>query len=82
MLLDRMDADEEVQAVIRFVAELLDGEEFSLNEEVARSDQTGGHLNRALLSLTKHFGNLRNEVADVLRAYVRQCAIELNCRRG
>jgi glutaminase len=81
MLLDRMDADEEVQAVIGFVAELLDGEEFSLNEEVAHSDQTGGHLNRALLSLTRHFGNLRNEVDDVLRAFVRQCAIELNCRQ-
>lgn len=81
MLLDRMDADEEVQAVIGFVAELLEGEEFSLNEEVARSDQTGGHLNRALLSLAKHFGNLRNEVADVLRAFVRQCAIELDCRQ-
>jgi glutaminase len=81
LLLDRLSADEEVQAVIDFVAELLDGEDFSLNEEVARSDETGGHLNRAILSLTRHFGNLRNEIADVMRAYVRQCAIELTCQQ-
>jgi glutaminase len=81
MLLDRLSAEEEVQAVIDFVAGLLDGEDFSLNEEVARSDETGGHLNRAILSLAKHFGNLRNEIADVMRAYVRQCAIELTCRQ-
>lgn len=81
MLLERMSAEEEVQAVVDFVAGLLDGEEFSLNEEVARSDQTGGHLNRALLSLAKHFGNLNHDIADVLGAYVRQCAIELSCRQ-
>jgi glutaminase len=81
MLLDRYSADEEVQAVVDFVAELLEGEKFSLDEKVARSDETGGHLNRALLSLAKHFKNVRNEIDDVMRAYVRQCAIELSCRQ-
>lgn len=81
MMLDRMSPEDEVQAVIDFVAGLLDGEDFTLNEEVARSDETDGHLNRSLLSLAKHFGNLRNDLADVLRAYVRQCAIELTCRQ-
>jgi glutaminase len=79
LLLDRYSADEEVQAVTDFVAAQLDGEKFTLDEEVARSDETGGDLNRALLSLAKHFGNLRNDIADVMRAYVRQCAIELTC---
>lgn len=81
MLLDRYSAEEEVQAVIGFVTKLLDGEQFRLNEEVARSDETGGDLNRSLLSLAKHFGNLRNDIADVMRAYVHQCAIELSCRQ-
>jgi glutaminase len=80
-LLDALDADQEVQAVVDFVASLLGGEEFSLNEEVANSDQTGGHLNRSLLSLAKHFGNVRNEIAEIMKAYVRQCAIELSCRQ-
>src|SRR5690606_16282242 len=81
MMLDRMSAEDEVQAVVDFVAELLDDEDFTLNEEVARSDEDGGHLNRALLSVAKHFDNLRHDIADVLRAYVRQCAIELTCRQ-
>jgi glutaminase len=80
-LLDTLDADQEVQAVIDFVSRLLEGEEFSLNEEVANSDQTGGHLNRSLLSLAKHFGNVRNNIPDIMKAYVRQCAIELSCRQ-
>jgi glutaminase len=80
-LLDRYSAEEEVQAVVDFVSELLGGEEVSLNEEVARSDRTGAHLNRSLLSLAKHFGNVRNAISDILSAYVRQCAIELSCRQ-
>jgi glutaminase len=81
VLLDALSADEEVQAVIDFVRDLLGGEDFSLNEEIAEADRTGSHLNRALLSLAKHFGNVSNDIADVLRAYVRQCAIELSCRQ-
>jgi glutaminase len=80
-LLDKLSADEEVQAVVDFVCGLLDGEDFSLNEEIAEADRTGSHLNRSLLSLAKHFGNVRNDIADILRAYVRQCAIELSCRQ-
>ena len=81
MMLDRMNAKDEVQAVVNFVSELLDGDSFDLNEEVARSDDTGGHLNRSILSLIKHHNNLKNEIADVMEAYVRQCAIELSCRQ-
>ncbi|MFN4088071.1 MAG: glutaminase [Alphaproteobacteria bacterium] len=81
MLLDSLDAEREVQAVTDFVRDLLDGETFGLNEAVARSDETGGHLNRALLSLATHFGNVRNDIHQIMRAYVRQCAIELSCRQ-
>jgi glutaminase len=81
MLLEKLDPKREVQAVIDFVASLLDGDDFSLNEEVARSDETGSHLNRSLLSLAKHFGTVRNDIDQVMKAYVRQCAIELSCRQ-
>ena len=81
MLLDRMDEKEEVDAVREFVSGLLGGEEVPLNEEVARSDEEGGHLNRAMLELAMHFGNVRNEIPRIMEAYVRQCAIELSCRQ-
>ena len=81
MLLDSLEPEREVQAVIGFVASLLDGETFGLDEAVARSDETAGHLNRALLSLATHFGNVRNDIHRIMKAYVRQCAIELSCRQ-
>lgn len=81
MLLDSSGPDEEVQAVVGFVERLLGGESFGLNEEVARSDDDAGSLNRAMLNISKHFGNVRNPVDKIMKSYVRQCAIELSCRQ-
>ncbi|MGI8704510.1 MAG: glutaminase [Sphingomicrobium sp.] len=81
MLLDTLEPDEEVQTVIQFVERLLDGDSFSLNEEVAKSDEDAGSLNRAILNISQHFGNVRNDIDKIMKAYVRQCAIELSCRQ-
>ena len=82
MLLDMLESEEEeVQAVVRFVEQLLGGDGFSLNEKVAKSDEDAGNLNRAMLNIARHFGNVRNDIADIMRAYARQCSIELSCRQ-
>jgi glutaminase len=81
MLVSHYGPEEETEAVVNFVSGLLDGEEFGINHEVATSDEEGGHLNRALMSLAKHFGNFENDIERVMDAYVRQCAIELSCRQ-
>lgn len=81
MLVSLLGPDEEVRAVIDFVAGLLEGDEVSVSEEVARSDEEAGDLNRALMSLARHFGNFENPIERVMRAYVHQCAIELSCRQ-
>ena len=80
-LIDLLEPEAEVEAVIDFVSALLDGEAFGINEEVARSDDEAGHMNRALASVAKHYGNFHNEVQRVMDAYVHQCAIELSCRQ-
>jgi len=66
-------------ATVRFVRDQA-GEEAALDEEVLASETQGGDLNRAILSFLRHHGNLRGEVDDVLRSYVRQCAVRLDCR--
>lgn len=81
MLLDTLEPDEEVEAVVEFVDGLLDGDGFTLDEEVAKSDEEAGNLNRAMLNISKHFGNVRNGIDKIMAAYVRQCAIELSCRQ-
>lgn len=81
MLLDTLKPEEEVEAVVEFVATLLDNDGFSLNEKVADSDEGSGSLNRAMLNIANHFGNVRNPIDKIMKAYVRQCAIELSCRQ-
>lgn len=81
MLLDTLKPEEEVEAVVEFVGTLLDGDGFSLNEKVADSDEGSGSLNRAMLNIANHFGNVRNPIDKIMKAYVRQCAIELSCRQ-
>lgn len=81
MLLDTLKPEEEVEAVVEFVGTLLDGDEFTLNDKVADSDEGSGSLNRAMLNIANHFGNVRNPIDKIMKAYVRQCAIELSCRQ-
>ncbi len=51
----------------------------SLDPDVMESDRTGGDLNRSLMSMARHHGNLRHEVDAVMEAYVHQCAIKVDC---
>jgi glutaminase len=63
------------------IAELLDGEEVGVDDVVAGSETGSNFGNRAMAFLSKHFGNFHNEVDDVLRDYVQQCAISMSCRQ-
>jgi glutaminase len=81
MLLDTLNPEEEVEAVVKFVGTLLGSDGFSLNEKVADSDEGSGSLNRAMLNIANHFENVRNPIDKIMKAYVRQCAIELSCRQ-
>ncbi len=49
------------------------------NRAVAASERRTSHRNAAMAHLMKAFGNLNNSVDDVLDAYCRHCAIEMNC---
>ena len=66
--------------VVDFVRRQIGGERLAIDGEVEASDREGGHLNRSLMSMAKHHGNLHHEVEAVMDAYVRQCAIAMDCR--
>ncbi len=65
--------------VVHFLQGLLDAK-IELHPEVMKSDRTGGDLNRSLMFMAKHHGNLKHTVEQVMDAYVHQCAITLDCR--
>jgi glutaminase len=66
-------------ATVRFVREAAKEPDAPLDKEVLASETEGGDLNRAILSFMRHHDNLRGTVDDVLRSYVRQCALRLDC---
>ncbi len=66
--------------VVRLVERMLEGDAMELNPEVMNSDRTGGDLNRSLMFMARHHGNLKHPVEKVMDAYVHQCAITLDCR--
>ena len=66
--------------VVGLLRRLLDTKTIDLHDEVMASDRTGGDLNRSLMFMARHHGNLDNPVEKVMDAYVHQCAITLDCK--
>lgn len=65
--------------VVHCLEGLLD-DKIELHPEVMDSDRTGGNLNRSMMFMAKHHGNLKHKVEAVMDAYKHQCAIMLDCR--
>lgn len=65
------------------VAELLRNEarnqKIDFDAKVAADQAANGDRNAALAHLLASFGNLRNDVDEVLDHYFRQCAIQMSC---
>ncbi|MEP6504388.1 MAG: glutaminase A, partial [Betaproteobacteria bacterium] len=66
-------------AVVEFLRPLCGNKDVHYNRAVAGSERRTSHRNAAMAHLMKAFGNLANSVDDVLDAYCRHCAIEMNC---
>ncbi|MGO3181967.1 MAG: glutaminase [Aequorivita sp.] len=66
---------------LNFVRELAHDESIEYNDTIAESERETGFNNYAAANLLKSFGNLQNEVEDVLDFYFHQCSIMMNCRQ-
>lgn len=51
------------------------------NREVADSERATGYLNAAIANMLKYYGNLTNDIEDVLHFYFMQCSVEMDCRQ-
>lgn len=69
------------QDFLNFVRELAHDESIDYNETIAESERETGFNNYAAANLLKSFGNLHNEVEDVLDFYFHQCSIMMNCKQ-
>jgi glutaminase len=66
-------------ALIHFIRKLSNRNDIGYDRAVAQSELRTAHRNAAMAQFMKSFGNLNNEVADVIEAYCRDCAVAMNC---
>lgn len=65
---------------LAFLHELTGDDSITYNEMVAASERSTGYRNVAMVNYLKSFGNIENEVEEVLDFYFHQCAISMSCR--
>ena len=66
-------------ALVKFIRKLSNKADIGYDRAVAESEQRTAHRNAAMANFMKSFGNLNNDVKDVIETYCRHCAIEMNC---
>ena len=71
---------EATESILGFIRSISDDSTVASSERVARSEMEHGYRNRALANLMKSFGNLDNDVLEVVRTYFAHCAVEMNTK--
>ena len=66
---------------LSFVRSIADDPTIGYDREVASSEREKGYINAAIANMLKYYGNLDNEIEDVLRFYFLQCSVEMDCRQ-
>ncbi len=64
---------------LKFVQKLANNKQISYTKNVVSSEKKYGFRNAAKVNLMKSFGNIKNDVADVLDLYYHLCSIEMTC---
>lgn len=70
--------DNPKKAILDFVNNL-SSSKVHFDEEVAESERKTGNRNMAMAYFMKSFGNIHNEVLDVLDVYFHQCSLSMSC---
>ncbi len=80
MLLSIGKGDDTHRTVRDFLAAEI-GEDIGIDRAVYDKESAAGFTNRAMANLCKSFDNLEHDVDAVMKPYVSQCAIALDCRQ-
>lgn len=64
---------------ISFVRAIAGVETIDYNPVVAASEREKSYLNAAIANILKYYGNIDNDIEDVLRFYFMMCSIEMSC---
>ena len=66
--------------ILNFIREIAADGIIESDKEVTESEMQHGFRNRALANLMRSFGNLENDVLEVVHTYFEHCAVSMNTR--
>ena len=67
-------------ALLTFLHEITGDNTICYDETVAASEKSEGYRNYALVNYMKSFGNIENDVEEVLDFYFHQCSLAMSCK--
>ncbi len=73
-------ADIAYKEIMEFIRLIADEKRINSNDIVSSSEMEHGYRNMALANLMKSFGNLDNEITEVVETYFHHCSIEMNTK--
>ncbi len=65
---------------LKFIRKISNCNTIEYNLKVAKSEKETGFRNAALCNFLKSFGNINNDVYNVLDFYYHQCSLEMTCK--
>ena len=65
--------------LLEFVRKISNNQKININKKVAVSEKENGFRNAALANMMKSFGNIKNDIDEVLDLYFCMCSIEMTC---
>lgn len=65
---------------LEFVRKVAGNDTIDYNEKVAESEKAEGFNNAAMVNLMKSYGNIHNDVNEVLDLYFYTCSISMSCK--
>lgn len=68
------------QYILQFIRSLSGSADVAYSQEIAESEKKAGYRNTALVNFMKDFGNIHNDVDEVLDVYFHLCSIEMSCQ--
>lgn len=65
---------------IDFIRKLSNNKDIGYNTHVFESEKQTGFRNRAQANLMKSFGNIHNDIEEVMNFYFLMCSVEMSCK--